>query len=285
MGYMHVENLYKNQEVLIFKEVFALEKIHGTSAHVAWENGALRFFPGGGQYGTFVALFDQAALASAFQALGHDKITVYGESYGGKMQGMARRYGDKPRFVAFDVLIGEKWLDVPAAANLVGGLGLEFVYYVRVPATVEALNAERDAPSKQAQRNGVEGEQRREGIVIRPPVEVRKNNGERIMAKHKRDEERETKSPRVVDDPEKLRCLERGRDVAEEWVTPTRLQHVLDKLPQATGMEHTGLVIAAMIEDVTREGKGEIADSREARQAVGKVTADLWKQRVRGAIA
>lgn len=29
MGYMHINNLYKNQEILMFKECFALEKVHG----------------------------------------------------------------------------------------------------------------------------------------------------------------------------------------------------------------------------------------------------------------
>ena len=32
MSYMHIDNLYKNQDILLFKECYALEKIHGTSA-------------------------------------------------------------------------------------------------------------------------------------------------------------------------------------------------------------------------------------------------------------
>jgi len=34
-----------------------------------------------------------------------------------------------------------------------------------------------------------------------------------------------------------------------------------------------------MIEDVTREAKGEIVDSPDARKAIGKRTADLFKAR------
>ena len=44
MGYMHIDNLYKNQDVLMFREAYALEKIHGTSAHVAYGPGGLTFF-------------------------------------------------------------------------------------------------------------------------------------------------------------------------------------------------------------------------------------------------
>lgn len=35
MGYLHIDNLYKAQEILAFRTCFALEKIHGTSANVA----------------------------------------------------------------------------------------------------------------------------------------------------------------------------------------------------------------------------------------------------------
>ena len=37
MAYHHIDNLYRNQDVLLFKEVYALEKIHGTSAHVSFK--------------------------------------------------------------------------------------------------------------------------------------------------------------------------------------------------------------------------------------------------------
>ncbi len=34
MGYLHIDNLYKNQTIRLFRECYALEKVHGTSAHV-----------------------------------------------------------------------------------------------------------------------------------------------------------------------------------------------------------------------------------------------------------
>jgi len=156
-------------------------------------------------------------------------------------------------------------------------LGLEFVHHVRVPTELAALDAHRDAPSEQAKRNGVPGEHPREGVVLRPPIEVTTNDGSRVICKYKRDDERETSRPRPVIDPAKLEVLTQASAIAEEWVTPTRLQHVLDKLPPDTGMEQTREVIAAMIEDVVREGAGEIVDGREARSAIGSATARLFK--------
>ena len=280
MGYLHIDNLYKSQDVLLFREVWATEKIHGTSAHIAWKDGALRFFSGGGKHEPFVALFDPD-LCARFTALGQPEVVVFGESYGGKCQAQAWRYGPAPRFVAFDVKICDLWLAVPEADKVVQELGLAFVYYARVTAALETLNGERDAPSVQAARNGVVGDQPREGIVIRPLIELRKNNGERIIAKHKRDDERETRTPRAIGDPDKMQRVADAQAIAQEWVTPMRLAHVLDKLPQAVAIEHTGDVVTAMQEDVIREAVGEIVDSKEARAAIGRATALLWKARIR----
>jgi phosphotransacetylase len=117
-----------------------------------------------------------------------------------------------------------------------------------------------------------------EGVVLRPLIEVTDNRGNRIMAKHKRDEFRETASPRVVEDIEKLKVLQEADLIVQEWVTQERLKHVLDKLPQDINVESTGKVIAAMIEDVYREGKGEIVESDAVKKAISKKTAGMFKQ-------
>ncbi len=284
MGYQHIDNLYKSQEILLFRECFAMEKIHGTSANVSWRDGHVQFSSGGEKHERFVALFDEQKLAEAFIALGHLSVTVYGEAYGGSQQGQKWRYGDRLRFVAFEVKIDNAWLSVPQAHDVASKLGIEFVHYSKVSTDLSVLDAERDAPSEQARRNGVEGDKHREGVVLRPLVEVTLNNGDRIIAKHKRDEERETDTPRKVVDPSKLQVLIKATDIANEWVTPTRLEHVLDKLGPDVGMEKTREVISAMTEDVLREGAGEIEDSPEARKAIGKKTVEIFKARLRSAI-
>ena len=96
MGYAHILNLYKNQDILMFNRCYAMEKVHGSSAHVSWQadrNPQLAFFAGGTKHENFVALFDQEALLARFPELGHDKVIVYGEAYGGKMQKMGHTYG------------------------------------------------------------------------------------------------------------------------------------------------------------------------------------------------
>jgi len=278
MGYLHINNLYRDQNILLFKECYALEKIHGTSAHINWNGKDITFFSGGENHNNFVNLFDKEKLTESFQRLGHENVTIFGEAYGGKQQGQSYRYGKSLKFVAFDVRMADLWLSVLDAHSVVEKLGLEFVHYKKVTTDLSALDAERDAPSEQAIRNGMGNDKFREGVVLRPLIEVRFNDGSRVISKHKRDEERETATPRKVVDPSKFMVLENAKAIANEWVTLTRLTHVLDKLGADVGIERTKDVIVAMVEDVLREGELEIVDSKEARNAIGTRTAIMFKQ-------
>ena len=277
MGYLHIDNLYKNQEILQFRECYALEKIHGTSAHITWKNGQLTFFSGGESHTNFVALFEQgktgpgdiATLKEKF--VGIHECTVYGEAYGGKCMKMRNTYGDELKFIVFDVQIDGMWLAVPQAEDFAKELGLEFVHYEKIPTEMDEIDRMMEMHSVQAVRNGCGEGKQREGVILRPLTEWRKNNDARCICKHKPEKFQETSTPRKVS-PEKLKVLEDAKEIAEEWVTPMRIVHVLDKIEDA-GMEKMREIIAAMCEDVKREGEGELVWSPEVAKAIGKATA------------
>lgn len=278
MGYLHIDNLYKAQEILAFKECYALEKIHGTSAHIQWSKERLSFFSGGENYNNFIKLFNQEQLIEIIaEKVGIARCIVYGEAYGGKCQGMSKTYGKELKFVVFDVKIEDCWLTVPQACDFTTSIGLEFVDWAKITTDIPAIDAERDKPSIQAVRNGITEPRAREGIVLRPPFEVTLNNGSRVIAKHKRPEFSERQSVPDVN-PEKRQILEEAEAIAMEWVNLMRLQHVLDKLPGEKDISLTGEVVKAMVEDVIREAAGEILDSKPARRAIGARAAKLYKQ-------
>jgi hypothetical protein len=280
MGYMHINNLYKDIDILMFKECYALEKIHGTSAHISLKNGNMIYFSGGMPYNTFISIFNIEKIEKNFKDNFPDMdITVYGEAYGGKCQGMSETYGKDAKFVAFDVKVGDNWLSVPDAEDVVKKLELEFVDYVKISTDLEKIDFERDKPSTQAIRNGMGNDKLREGVVLRPLIELRKNNGNRIIVKHKRAEFLETATKRKVE-PDKLKVLTEADEIAKEWVTPMRLSHVLDKLNNPTEIEKTPVVIKAMIEDITREAEGEIIISPVVIKGIGKYTANLYKEKI-----
>ena len=282
MGYMDMSLLYRAQEILLFKRCFATEKIHGTSAHLSWNNGQLGFFSGGEKHEKFVTLFDQESLTKVFTAnFGDMKVKVHGEAYGGKQQGMGHTYGPNLKFIVFDIRVEESWLSVPKAEKVATDLGLEFVHYTEIPTDLAAIDAERDADSVQAVRNGIGPGKMREGIVLRPPIEVTMNNGERIITKHKRDEFSERQHVPKVADPAKLVLMTTAKDIADEWVVPMRLAHILQDLPHATGIEHTGEIVKAMLKDIRKEAKGEIAEGREIDAAIGRKAAALWKEHLK----
>ena len=136
-------------------------------------------------------------------------------------------------------------------------------------------------PKVKFQNTGAEVEVE-DGAVL---PEVTKNNGDRIISKHKNDDFSERKTKQKVIDPEKLKILQEATQIAEEWVVLERLRHVLDKMPADTNIQHTGQVIKAMIADVYREAKGEIVESPEASKAIGKKTALMFKQYLKDKMA
>lgn len=286
MGYLHIANLYKEQKILELEEVYALEKIHGTSSHIRFsKKDGLGFFSGGEKHEKFKALFDEDTLKAALESFGLDNIVVNGEAYGDKCQGMRETYGNELKFIVFDVRFNGEWLTVPRAADVAKFLKLEFVHYNKIKTGLNDIDAERDADSIQAIRNGVGKGKMREGIVLRPIEELIDERGNRIIVKHKRAEFSETKTPRKVD-PGKQVILKEANAIAEEWVTPVRLQHVttivkmmrhmIDKQP--LDITDTGRIISAMTEDVYREAKGEIIESQAVKKAIGKRAARLFKQ-------
>lgn len=281
MAYQHIENLYKNTTILTFKECYAMEKIHGTSAHISYKNGRVAFFSGGEKYETFIKLFDADQLKNKFDEMVNfgaegKSIHIYGEAYGGGCQRMSHTYGDKLKFIAFEVKIGDTWLNVPKAESICKELGIEFVHYVRITTDLASIDAERDADSVQAVRNGAGSGKTREGVVLRPIEETISEHGNRIVAKHKGAKFQETKTTREVN-PEKLKIIAEAKEVAEEWVTEMRLTHILDKIESR--VENMGNIIKAMCNDVQREGEGEIVWSPQVQKEIGSRTAQLAKKR------
>lgn len=289
--------MYKAQDILQFPEIYCLEKLHGTSAHIKCRKNKeteyyeLSFFSGGEKYQTFVDLFDKDTLLKLLSSFERNEIILFGECYGGKMQGMRATYGDETRFTVFDAQIDGVWLTVPNAEHLAKFCKLEYVHYVKIKTSIEAIDAERDADSIQAIRNGMGEGKKREGVVLRPLEEFIDERENRIIAKHKRDDFQETRTPRSIT-KEEQKVLSDAEEIAVEWVTPMRFQHVLDQAKNAVnftnampgmcqtelGESDTGTFIKMMLTDIETEAKGEIVESREARKAIGRKTAKLYKE-------
>lgn len=295
MGYMKIPNLYNDTRIFNFEECYAMEKIHGTSAHIRWDGKEVIFFSGGEKHENFVKLFNVEDLKVTFTELcGENSLTVYGEAYGGKQQGMSDTYGKELKFIAFDVRMGDgTWLTVPEAEAFVTlALDLEFVDYVKVATKLHLLDAERDMPSVQAHKNGISEDKVREGIVIRPIQEEVDHKGNRIITKHKCAAFSEVEHVKMVD-LEALEEKNRKAVLADAWVTEMRLHHVLDKvkadrieaahqmgddtIDTPFDMKDTSIIIGAMVKDVMAESEGQLVWDKAMGSAVASATARLFK--------
>ncbi len=285
MAYQHIENLYCNQDILLFKECYVSEKIHGTSAHIRWQDNQIHFFSGGEKHQKFSNLFNIPELKEKFQALNIDKFVIYGEAYGGKQQGMRKTYGDDLKFIVFEVKIGDCWLDMYSADKFASALRFEFVWYTRTNTDIETLDIYRNQSSVQARRNSpvLFSVAKSEGIVIRPIIEVTKNNGQRIIAKHKRADFSETKTPMEVNKAD-LEVLSRIKDICIEWVTENRLSNILSHIEGELEIEMIPRLINLMVEDVLREGEREIVKSKQLVKAISRETALMVKRRLQSNI-
>ncbi len=289
MGYRKIANLELGHNVLLFKEVLSLEKVHGTSAHITFKDGQLKFFSGGEKHNNFIGLFDEKELLEKFVALGHTVVTVYGEAYGGRCQRMGDTYGHDPKFIAFEVCLTppfgkEEWMPVERAEKIALSLGLEFVYYERGPATIEWLTEQRDAPSVQAVRNGMGEGKMREGVVIRPVEEFTDRWGGRILSKYKNPKFGEQKTPRSVDPEENKKRLA-AKNIAEEFTVPMRLDHVLAALcadgtfADSDGVptkKHIRFIIPAMQADIRAEEGHNFQWTEAIAKEVGTRTVKLF---------
>lgn len=277
MSYIPIVDLYKNKYVLMFKEVYSLEKIHGTSTKITWNSkeNKLTFFSGGEEYEKFVNLFSKDLIEKFKNHYPLNSLVIHGECYGEKQMGMSEVYGDELKFIAFDVMFDDKWINVPQANKVAKKLDMEFVHWDRITSDIPTLTEYRNKPSEQAKRNGM-GVKYGEGIIIRPLEEMNLSNGKRIIAKYKRDEYRETNRVRNISE-ESLNLISDSEEIAKDWVTWNRIISVCNKNSINPNLAHIKEIIELVYNDIIKEGNEEIVATKELRKFIGNEIFNLLK--------
>ncbi|SOB74101.1 hypothetical protein BQ9231_00218 [Cedratvirus lausannensis] len=290
MGYMHIASLYRLPEFFeLFPEVYAMEKIHGTSTWLRFEHGSLYRHSGGEESFAFSSLFDRDFLVGELTKLSTENnwslIKVHGEAYGGKQQGMKETYGSKLKFIVFDICVedrqGKRFLSVPEAESIAQRLGLEFVHYVKLENKPEIIEAEADKESIQAIRNGMGPGKEREGIVVRPLQECCLPGGKRAIAKHKNANFWEIRSRRPLG--ERLQVVSNINSIVEDWVTENRFTHVMDRVvrereDKSVTIKDIKVFLDLMVEDVQRESEGEVVWTDALVRAIRQKAAIMFRR-------
>ncbi len=273
--YQHLESLTRPemQNILLQPEVVCTEKIHGTNARVGLVDGVLRI---GGRnqdhtndlQGDSVMGFVKWVRESGLEQRLRDnfsaasQIIFFGEWFGSSIQ-KGINYGKEKQFRVFDVKFEGRYADWDEVVWFCNQVDLSTVplLYRGVPKMSE-FEALLDIQSAVAKELGVETSNNlHEGIVIKPTkMAINDQTGEWLIAKYKPARWSERHSEKEKKDFKPVPA--ESYKFVEEFVTSTRLEHVLDHLRDANipiddikSMPH---ILKEMSLDIYREAAPEI---------------------------
>ena len=162
------------------------EKVDGTNTIVYWDGHAVSF---GGRtekaqipnelLDVLNATFGTNEAEELFeQAFGEKEVYLYGEGYGGKIQGGAG-YGRETSFILFDVMINGNYQEREWVEKTARMFGVDVVPIVLIGTIQNGIDFVKTHPKSTL------GNTDMEGVVGRPRVELLDRRGRRIIAKIK----------------------------------------------------------------------------------------------------
>ena len=111
-----------------------------------------------------------------------ENFCLYGEGYGGKIRESGPQYSERPRFVLFDVLVGDVWLQQADIEDVARQLAVEAVPVIW-EGQLRVARAYRD--QFDSELASAVPRMKAEGLVGKPPGDLLDRQGRRIIAKIK----------------------------------------------------------------------------------------------------
>lgn len=112
------------------------------------------------------------------QEFGEDPVVLFGEGYGGKIQN-GKNYRSSESFILFDVSYKGIWLNRKEVKEIAKMFGIDSVPVVLKGTIQDAIDMVKSNPKSTI------GNAFMEGLVGRPSIELKTNNGERVIVKIK----------------------------------------------------------------------------------------------------
>lgn len=308
--YPHINNIEEVGKISELSEVIITEKVHGSSMRIGLVDGKIRM---GGRRLEFFKITPESKDGQGFVSWvldtgldkkiseifsGHD-IIFYGEWHGSgtPSKGWPQiqkgiRYLKGNDFRIFDVKYEGKYLPQSQVKEFASKIGLKTmpVLYRGRPSG-EIFNSLIDTMSRVGEENGiVDPENTIEGIVIRPEEFLWGEDRSPIMAKYKVGKwaERASAQKHAKTQPKPRVEIAGAKEFAAEFVTKTRLEHVLDQLREeniAIGRSCMGEVLKRMGQDIKREGAGALdragIEWKDVSPHVTKLTKDIFLEYVK----
>lgn len=187
-----MEGVYINDTIEMLKDISWewTEKIDGTNISVEWDGHSVSFH--GRTERAEIPKHLLNKLEEMFlgdvneemfeQLFGEERVILYGEGYGNKIQKCGAEYiNDGVSFILFDVYKPDKdlWVNRDAVIDIGKSFGIDVVPVLFRGTISEAVEFVKSRP------NSTIGTAKMEGVVGRPYVELKDNQGKRIMVKVK----------------------------------------------------------------------------------------------------
>lgn len=165
------------------------EKIDGTNIGIVWDGHKVSFQ--GRTEKAEIPLFLFSKLEELFcgdvneeifeQVFGEDKVILFGEGYGNKIQKVGNKYRDDVSFILFDVYFPEKdlWLERKNIEDVAKSFGIDAVPIIITDTLYEAIDFVKTRPASTI------GTAPMEGLVCKPMIDLRDRRGNRIIVKIK----------------------------------------------------------------------------------------------------
>jgi hypothetical protein len=182
-----IEGQYASEEFDLIKHWQVQEKIDGTNIRVHYHHGVVSFDgrKDGSQIPKHLLKFltEHFTLERMSNAKLQDdqRITLYGEGYGPKIQSCGGNYRSDVGFILYDIRIGSWWLDQDAVQGFAGSLEVPYAPIIGAMTTQEAINFTKSNPLSLCSKTP----QVMEGIICRPYPLLLKRNGEQLIMKLK----------------------------------------------------------------------------------------------------
>jgi len=165
------------------------EKVDGTNIRVHWDGHKVEF---GGRtdkatipqdlLDRLETLFGGYENEQIFeQRFGDKDVILFGEGYGGKIQGVGKEYRDDVDFILFDVMINGYYQPRVSVEFVATYFNLDVVPIVLTGTIQEGIDYVKTNRKSTIAKNGAE----LEGVVGRPKMEVFDRTGKRLIVKIK----------------------------------------------------------------------------------------------------
>lgn len=294
LTYPKISRLKPDDPITYFNRAVITHKIDGTNGRLIWDGEELiagsrnQVLVGGHDNYGFSKWVDNNIDIEPFKEdFINVDVVVFGEFFRDSINGRVK-YGSNSRFRVFDIFINSVFLDwadvVDVAEN---SLGLDVVPYDYIdnPNKRKLENYIEDYNDPLAIENANSKKRIGEGIVVRPPIEMKYKKDRRVIYKVKSEKFAEVKkgtNKGSSDNDSGSRFSKKEKAKVDKYITENRIFSVVSSMGEAdptfeVSMEITGDVIKNTIEDIKEESDEEFSDQLLGKYGGGKIAQKFKK--------